>query len=77
MPQKQIAYFSTKTRKSVPLKITSVIEDPDKVTFVAKKIPADVKAKDLRFSGFRDPLVRMDVTNIDYCVISETDHASR
>ena len=77
MAQKQIAYFSTKSRKSVPLKITDVIKEPDKVTFIAKEIPVDVKINELRFSGFRDPLVRMDVTNINYCVISEVDYASR
>jgi|LGOV01.1.fsa_nt_gb hypothetical protein len=77
MAPKQIAYFLTKSGVSIRLKITDVIKDPNKITFVAKKVPTDIKPNELKFAGFQDPLVRMDVTNVNYSVISEVDYAGR
>jgi len=77
MAKNQIAYFFDKYEDSIPLKITSVIKDGRIVTFVAKKIPKGIKPEELDFAGFQDPLVRMDMRDMEYNVVTEMDYASR
>lgn len=77
MARNQIAYFFDKYGDSTPLKITNVIKDGRMVTFVVKKIPQGIKPEELDFAGFQDPLVHMDMRDMEYNVVTEMDYASR
>lgn len=61
----EIAYFLDKSQSSIRLKISSVIQEEKKVTFVAKKLPTGVNPDQLRFAGFRNPLIRVDTNNMN------------
>jgi len=69
----EIAYFADCTGKAIRLKISSVIREGKDIAFVTKKIPNGINPDKLDFSGFRNPMIRMDVTNMNYNVITETE----